>query len=147
MAEFVERVDSIWSQLCRGMVRAEENYISSGRLTAPQFWALEWLLKNGPCTMQQLVSGLRMKSSTVTLLVDRLVALRLVGRKRDREDRRVVHVQLSAKGRKVLSDIHRHRKSGVTKVFSPFTPAERALYLGLIEKLLTELPTNEKVTS
>ena len=139
LPEFVSRVAEIWASFCKAMAQEESNYITTGKLTAPQFWALEWLHRNGTCHMHQLVEAQKSKSSTATVLVDRLSRLGLVTRKRDKKDRRVVHVALTAKGQRILDDIHKQRIKGITELFRPLNAEERGLYLTLIEKLHREL--------
>lgn len=139
LPEFVSRVAEIWASFCRAMAQEESNYITTGKLTAPQFWALQWLHRHGSCPMHELVEALKTKSSTATVLMDRLSQLKLVSRNRDKKDRRVVHVALTAKGKRILDDIHKQRTKGIADLFRPLNAQERGLYLTLIEKLHREL--------
>lgn len=136
---FVDHVAGLVPQLCRAMVRQESNYVTRGELTLPQLWALELLRRRGPCQMHEVLSALQLKSSTGTVFVDRLCKLGLVKRGRGAEDRRAVHVSLTAKGNRALDEIDQHRREGMLEVFRPFTAAERAAYLDLLEKLVREM--------
>lgn len=127
------------SRLCRGMVRHEQNYLTRGALTVPQFWALELLLGRGSCRMAELAAALHLKSSTGTMLVDRLAALGMVRRTRGARDRRAVELALTPRGRRVVEEIHRQRRRGLRRMFAPLTAKERQAYLGLLEKLAREL--------
>ncbi|MCE9613520.1 MAG: MarR family transcriptional regulator [Lentisphaerae bacterium] len=138
-AAFIARVDGLMSRLCRGMVRHEQNYLTRGALTMPQFWALELLHGRGGCRMADLVTALHVKSSTGTMLVNRLARLRLVRRAHSVQDRRAVDLTLTPHGRRVVDEIHRQRRRGLGRMFKPLSARERGAYVALLEKLAREL--------
>ncbi len=121
------------------MVRQESNFITRGELTLPQLWALELLQREGPHPMREVLAALQLKSSTGTVLVDRLCRMKLVRREREERDRRTVLVALTPKGRRVLDEINRHRRAGLLDLFRPFNAGERSAYLTLLEKLVCEM--------
>ena len=135
---FARRVDGLMSRLCQARVRHEQNYLTRGELTLPQFWALEWLHREGGGRMHDLAAALHLKSSTGTMLVDRLVALGLVRRERSAVDRRSVRLGLTARGTRAVEELHRQRQSGIRVMFAPLTARERGAYLALLEKLAGE---------
>lgn len=135
---FARRVDGLMSRLCRGMVRHEQNYLTRGELTMPQFWALEWVRQAGGARMQDFVAALRIKSSTGTMLVDRLVSLGLMRRAPNPGDRRSVALALTARGARAVDEVHRQRRRGIRRMFTPLTAKERREYLALLEKLARE---------
>lgn len=136
---FVERLSDLFPRLCRALVQRESNDVTTGRVTLPQFWALEILKDRGPQQMHDLVAALRLKASTGTVFVDRLAAMGLVRRVRTTGDRRVVQVVLAAKGARLVQQIHEQRKRGLQDIYKPLTASERADYLHLVEKLLSQL--------
>ncbi len=73
-------------------------------VTGPQFWALREVApeKDG-LPVGVLAERLALHKATAGRLVDRLVKKKLVTARRSREDRRVVIVELTAKGRKLAS--------------------------------------------
>lgn len=60
-------------------------------------------------TLGQLAEIENVRPSTITRLVDRLEALGLAKRVSNPDDRRVWQIELSAKGRRVVRDIHTRR--------------------------------------
>jgi DNA-binding MarR family transcriptional regulator len=67
-------------------------------LTVSQFGCLRAIGHLGTPTMSELAATLGLHASTVTGLVDRLVARGLVRRLEDREDRRIVRVEHTPEG-------------------------------------------------
>lgn len=125
------------------MVRHESNYLTSGVLTLPQLWVLEEVKERRVVSMHELARAVRLKSSSATVLVDRLERLGLIRRQRGSEDRRVVRVGLTPRGKRVLQQIDAHRKEGTRRLFRPLTARERGHYLQLIEKMANALSESE----
>jgi DNA-binding MarR family transcriptional regulator len=71
-------------------------------ITGPQLWALKTLSTNGSLPLGQLSKMMYLHPSTITGVVDRLEKKGYVVRDRVHEDRRVVMVQLTPNGRKVI---------------------------------------------
>jgi len=71
-------------------------------LNIPQYTALAVLGEKGQVTMGTLAEGLGITMGAVTNMVDRLIAAGLADRARGEDDRRVVRVQLTDRGREAL---------------------------------------------
>jgi DNA-binding MarR family transcriptional regulator len=86
----------------RRIVRAIELYSQEVRkafgLTGPQLWALKTLHRHGALPMTDLAIALAVQPSTLSVLIDRLERRGLVRRVRQRGDRRVVDLRLTAGG-------------------------------------------------
>ena len=140
--EFAERVSAVMPVMCKSMVRYEQNAMTKGEVSLPQFWAMSWLATNRDATMHDLARAMNMKASTATMLVDRLVEARLLSRERDGVDRRRVLVRLTNKGRTMLEEVHTQKRKALQETFRPLTPDERQQYLHLIETLAQRLEDN-----
>ncbi len=85
----------------RRIVKALETYSRAVQrefgLTGPQLWAVK-VLARGQLTAGELAQALAVHQSSVSVLVERLERRGLVRRTRDPDDRRVVHVALTARG-------------------------------------------------
>ncbi|WFE30252.1 MarR family transcriptional regulator [Solwaraspora sp. WMMD791] len=75
------------------------------QLTVPQLKILLLLYLHGSTSGQELSQVLGVRMATVTGIVDRLVAHRLVGRREDPQDRRVRRVELTDDGRDLIDRI------------------------------------------
>ncbi len=92
-------------QLCFALYSATNAIIRSYRpwlrdigLTYPQYLVLLVLWQDGDRTMGEIATRLALPPGGVTPIVERLEAAKLVERRRDASDRRVVHVNLTESG-------------------------------------------------
>ena len=76
----------------------------------------------------------RVKKSTMTDMVDRMERDGMAERIRDKEDRRVVKVKLTPKGKKVRKEFLRKRRAEFQSIFSQLTPAEIRQFVSCLEK-------------
>jgi DNA-binding MarR family transcriptional regulator len=119
---------SVWLRLLKahGLILRELRRRVPEDLTLPQFDVLAQLHRRGDegMTPGELTRELLVTAGNVTGIVDRLQALRLVERRRLPEDRRVVHVRLTPRGRRLMQRaIPRHRKD-VLALLSPVPTAD-----------------------
>ena len=93
-------------QNLRQIVKALENYSLGVEkrfdLTGPQLWALWELGRRGPCSLKALAEKMKLDSSTVVGVVDRLVFKGLAVRNPDPRDRRRISIVPTAKGEEIL---------------------------------------------
>ena len=68
-------------------------------LTGPQLTVVKLLEAFGDLSLSELSDKIRAQNSTVTGIIDRMERENLVTRERSKEDRRVVYIKLTAKGR------------------------------------------------
>lgn len=139
LQEFADRLTAVMPVMCKSMVRYEQNALTKGEVSLPQFWALSWLAQQEQATMHALASAMAMKPSTATMLVDRLAKQKLIQRKRNGIDRRQVLVQMTAKGRRMLEEIHHQKRKALQETFRHLSHDERRQYLELLEKLARKL--------
>jgi DNA-binding MarR family transcriptional regulator len=71
-------------------------------VTGPQIWALRIVGQSRGIRMSDLAHRMHLHLSTVTGIIDRLEAARLVSRDRSDEDARVTELRLTPKGRAIL---------------------------------------------
>ncbi len=138
LRSFADRLATALPRLARQIWHYERDHFTRGEISAPQLWALEFLSRQPDCTMRELAKALRTKESTTTGLVDRMTAQGLVQRVRSRQDRRVVRVASTAKGRGIIREIETHKRRMVMKLFRPLSARDRGQYLEIIEKLVRE---------
>ena len=71
-------------------------------ITGPQLWVLKTIFQNGSLPLGELGKKMYMHPSTITGVIDRLEKKGYVSRDRDRKDRRVIKVQLTPKGKRLV---------------------------------------------
>jgi len=130
--------------LMRGMMKREANDLASGAMTMPQFGVLDFLHERGEAPMRGIADMLAIRPSNLTGIVDRLVALGLVDRLNDETDRRVVLVRITPAGEAALERISVEKRATMGRLYRCITPAERALYLRVMEKFLDELQRGDE---
>ena len=143
--KFAERLTHMLPQLGREVSRYDHNLFPYGEVTLPQLWTMEHLRDHASCTMCELAERLQLQGSTTTGLVDRLAHYGLVQRRRSQADRRVVHVGLTAKGRRCMEALRRHKQTTLTRWFGRLTQVERMSFLATVEKLVKGL-SNESAS-
>ena len=74
-------------------------------LTGPQLTVVKMLEQIGDLSLSELSERIRAQNSTVTGIIDRMERENLVSRERSKEDRRVVYIKLTAKGRRLAEEI------------------------------------------
>lgn len=74
-------------------------------LTGPQLTVVKLLEVVGDLSLSELSERIRAQNSTVTGIIDRMEREGLVTRERSKEDRRVVYIKLTAKGRELAEGI------------------------------------------
>jgi MarR family transcriptional regulator, organic hydroperoxide resistance regulator len=73
-------------------------------LTGSQLLVLKMLEPKGQVSLSELSDRIRAKNSTVTGIIDRMERDGFVARRRSEEDRRVVFIELTGRGRKLAED-------------------------------------------
>ena len=106
-SEIQQRLIQECMQSLRRIVKALETYSQGVEkrfdLTGPQLWALWELGRSGPCALKDLALKMKLDSSTVVGVVDRLVLKGLVVRNPDAVDRRRISLAPTAKGAEILA--------------------------------------------
>jgi DNA-binding MarR family transcriptional regulator len=70
-------------------------------ITGPQLWTLKTMSQDRNLSLSELSKRMYLHPSTITGVIDRLEKRGYVSRDRDREDRRVIKVQLTPKGKRL----------------------------------------------
>ncbi|MBP1154682.1 MULTISPECIES: MarR family transcriptional regulator [unclassified Paenibacillus] len=117
--QLFRRIKASWS-------RFEEQGVS-----ASQAVILEKLDSEGPLKVSQIAEALWITSGAVTTLSDKLIAGGFAERMRSEEDRRVVMMEITDKGKEVISALKVYRKKVVEAYFGEL-PEEDVQHLNRI---------------
>jgi DNA-binding MarR family transcriptional regulator len=88
-----------------------------------------------PCKMSQIAKSANLTLGSITQIVDKLETKKYVKRVRSKTDRRVVYVELTAKGRKVVTANESHAKQVGHEIMAKFTPEEQTLFLNFFKRM------------
>jgi DNA-binding MarR family transcriptional regulator len=106
-------------------------------LSLGQMHVLMLLHEVGPLTVGQLAEMLRVSNPSVSSVLDRLEEHGLVARRRDADDRRLVHVLLTPQGAEDAAEAAGFRRAAAQQVLSRFEQDE-------LEALLKVLTATER---
>jgi len=125
-----------------GTIHRELSYridcICSGdRLTISHMVILELLAERESSNMSELSKTLNLTMPAATAIVDKMVELGLVKRDRPAEDRRVVDISLTKKGKDSAKKVIKSRHDVIKEIFSVMTEQEKKQYLMLLNKVYT----------
>ena len=86
---------------------------------------LRFISESGEPSMREVADYLRIAAPTATALTDGLVEDGCIVRRVDKSDRRLVRLALSAKGRKLIANLHRKRTAAFSRIIAPLSSRDR----------------------
>lgn len=117
-------------------VRARlESGLRDLNLTENQLGVLEALLHLGPLHPCEIGRKLLTSRANITLIVDQLARRGLVRRERERSDRRMVRVRLTAEGGRWIRDVFPSHVGDIVRALEPLDRKEQAELGRLCRKL------------
>lgn len=111
----------------------------SSDLSMHQIFFLRFLERRQICTPSEISQEFGITLGAVTGFVDRLYKLGLIARTRSEEDRRVVLVSLTEKGKSLLEELSRQRTDKTERLFSALGENESKQLNQALERLQTVL--------
>ncbi len=104
-------------------------------LTVTQFGVLEVLLHLGPLSQCALARKLLKSGANITTVIDHLEQRGLARRERSLEDRRVIHVQLTKSGRRLITGVFPRHARGIVNEMNALSAHELETLRALCRKL------------
>jgi len=135
LAKFADKVDAYMRSIIDSSLHWHDNELFKGKITMPQFIILDRLMREGQLNMTPLARYLRVTTAAVTGLVNRLVRQGCVKRTYDANDRRLIKVELTAKGLALVKKINAQRRRMIIRVFGELSGTDRSNYLGILSKV------------
>lgn len=129
---------SLWVRFLRFSLLSHkqlENDLEKLDLTPPQFYVLATIGYAGGLPFGEIGAKMMVTVSNLTGIVDRLEEKKLVIRKRDDNDRRVVHVLLTERGAKLYKSTIPLFEKSVSRIFSSLDKSQQRELSALFRKL------------
>lgn len=111
----MDEIGEMIKRMVRNFQLMEKNHIKPLGFTMTQSYCLIEILDHENLTMLELSERMKLNSSTMTRIVDKLVRDQYIRRDRSQSDRRIVIVNLTDKGleaalqvKKVITDYYKH---------------------------------------
>jgi MarR family 2-MHQ and catechol resistance regulon transcriptional repressor len=136
--EEIDLALSLWVKLARAYASFNKHTmkdIAGFGVTQAQFGVLECIGHLGPMTLGELTKKMLVSGGNMTVVVNNLERDGYVKRMRDAEDRRVVRVRLSPKGKEFFDRIFVKHAEFVRKTAFVLTPEEQKELGDLLKKL------------
>src|SRR6201982_1021426 len=125
----------VFMKAFRALVSHAARSIEQTKLGDSDFRVLELLLHKGPLPVNTLGPKVWLTPGSISVAVDRLVKKGLVSRKDHPGDRRVRQVELTAKGRALITRGFREHAAAMETLVSVVSKNERLTLLRLLKKL------------
>ncbi|WHY01377.1 MarR family transcriptional regulator [Neobacillus sp. DY30] len=109
--------------------------MSKHNLSITEFSVLEVLFYQGKQTIQQIGSRILISSGSMTYVIDKLEQKGIIKRNDCREDRRVIHITLTAEGMDMMENIMPKYQDLVDSFFGDLTGEESELIINLLKKV------------
>lgn len=132
---FSREIVEIMPVIVREFARREDNELSRGTISCAQMVALDYLCGQPKARLTEIARHLGVQTSSASVLVDGLIRHRLMTRRRDAADRRVIWISVTSRGRRVYGQILDQKRRSISEVFAPLTNAERDSYLRILRKI------------
>ncbi len=125
--KFVRALDSVKNRI------GAKNTV--GDLSGAQFGTLEMLYHLGPLNQKDIGAKLLMSKSNMVTVIDKLEKKEFVKRQRSVEDRRVIFVHLTDKGKAQLEAVLPVHVAAISEEMNRLTPEEQREFGRLCRKL------------
>jgi DNA-binding MarR family transcriptional regulator len=135
---FSSYTTSLWIRFLRFSLLSHkklEDDLSKIGLTPPQFYVLATIGYAGGLPFGEIGAKMMVTVSNLTGIVDRLEEKKVVARKRDENDRRVVYVVLTDKGTKLYKSTIPLFEKSIVKMFSSLNKPQQKELSVLLRKL------------
>lgn len=133
--EQIRRLEELGPVLVRGLQLVGSPGAFGGEISFSQFLILQTLYEKEALRMNELALILGVSKANVTGLVDRMVRARLIERMRSDDDRRVVFVSLSPRGRRVAQRMINSQRREWRRVMEGIPPHNLQIFLDSLEQL------------
>lgn len=141
--EYFTRLEGVLMELGRRLHVEFDAHMVSG-ITGSQFFVLQKISAKGRLTVSEVADRLSVSLSAITALVDRLVQAGLVVRSRDEQDRRLVWLVATDKGKEILARCMDGRRQVAAKYFGQLSDEDLEKLLEIYERVLVTLKSDEK---
>lgn len=112
-------------------------------LTAPQLLILQAIRSLGAVSISRLSQEVSLAQATVTSIIDRLEARKLVSRHRSTQDRRVVHATLTDDGLSKVLEAPTPIQDTFSKRFAEIEDWEKSMIVAAMQRVATMMNAEE----
>jgi MarR family 2-MHQ and catechol resistance regulon transcriptional repressor len=126
-------------QTSKGIQERIRDEMSINNLSITEFSVLEVLYYQGKQTIQQIGNRILISSGSMTYVIDKLEEKGIIKRNDCKEDRRVIHITLTAEGMELMKNIMPKYQEMVDSFFEDITDDESMLIINFLKKVQTKV--------
>jgi len=145
-AQLIRQVIELQHKVNRMLRRQVPDAWMELSLTLAQLKSLFFISSEGNTNVRKLAAALSVTSANVTGIVDRLVKQGLVTRRENPEDRRMLLLQVTDKGRALITDLRERQTSRLSKILDYMSPDEVSTLAQGLSSLLKACELCQKET-
>jgi len=109
--------------------------ISSHGMRTSDFTVLEALYHKGQQTIKQITQSVLINTGSITYVIDKLEKKGLLERTPCKDDRRVVYIQLTDQGVKLMDEIFPLHQQVIENVFEGVTDEEKKIVIDVLKRV------------
>lgn len=109
--------------------------VANRDMNMAEFTTLETLYNKGPQTVRQISNGVLIKFGSITYVIDKLVKKEYVERINSTEDRRVVYIHITKKGKKVMDAVFPQHKKAIERMFQDVSDFDKEMIIEVLKKI------------
>jgi MarR family transcriptional regulator, 2-MHQ and catechol-resistance regulon repressor len=113
--------------------------MAKNNLSITEFSVLEVLFYHGKQTIQQIGNRILISSGSMTYVIDKLEQKGIIKRNDCREDRRVIHITLTAEGMEMMENIMPKYKNMVDSFFGDLTGYDHEMMITFLRKVINRV--------
>jgi DNA-binding MarR family transcriptional regulator len=117
-------------------LRKELNELYINYIPSNEFAVLSTLHNQSPLMASEIANELKVSSSHITAVTDRLVNKNYIQRVRSESDRRIVYLEITEEGKQVAFEMNRIKNTYIKKKFNCLNDEEIKMMITLSAKLL-----------
>ncbi|MGM0441058.1 MAG: MarR family winged helix-turn-helix transcriptional regulator [Elusimicrobiota bacterium] len=143
--KFLEKSLSIVPALRETFDFKPEKVIRQYDIGFPQVMIIKLIhISKKPPSLSRLSEKLKVSNAMITHFVDELENHGFTTRKRDTNDRRIVRVTLTAKGKKIIKDLKNYHRREIKNILTKFEAGDRKQFIKSIENIYRIVTKYEK---
>ncbi|RDW16236.1 MarR family winged helix-turn-helix transcriptional regulator [Oceanobacillus chungangensis] len=109
--------------------------ISSHGMKSSDFAVIEAVYSKGKQTIRQISEAVLINTGSITYVIDKLENNGLVERINCKEDRRVVYIQITDKGKELMDEIFPKHQQVIESLFEGISAEEKEIVINVLKKV------------
>jgi MarR family transcriptional regulator, organic hydroperoxide resistance regulator len=130
-----DKILEVFFEVSRGIREEMTVDCQTSQLTVLQLQALIYINKKKILSMSDIAGLFKISLPTATVLSDKLMNFNLIKRQESKDDRRIVNISLTEKGKSLLKKAMKKRHQKMNKVLSYLSLEDRGELLRILSNL------------